>query len=199
MIATAATFTQTVSVSDLLASALRDQQNLSAVERYALRHDQGKVPAQARYYSELMPASPPGPGQQYAFEVDLDRCTACKACVVACHNLNGLEETETWRSTGLLVGGTAEAPFQQTVTTACHHCANPACLTGCPVNAYEKDPVTGIVRHLDDQCIGCKYCMLTCPYDVPRFSKFKGIVRKCDMCSNRLAVGEAPACVQACP
>jgi DMSO reductase anchor subunit/ferredoxin len=67
------------------------------------------------------------------------------------------------------------------------------------VDAYEKDLVTGIVHHLDDQCIGCGYCTFTCPYDVPRFNPARGIVRKCDMCSGRLAVGEAPACVQACP
>ena len=62
-----------------------------------------------------------------------------------------------------------------------------------------KDPVTGIVKHLDDQCIGCQYCTLACPYEVPKYHAGKGIVRKCDMCSSRLAVGEAPACVQACP
>jgi DMSO reductase anchor subunit/ferredoxin len=67
------------------------------------------------------------------------------------------------------------------------------------VKAYEKDPATGIVRHLDDQCIGCQYCILKCPYDVPKYSPAKGIVRKCDLCSSRLSVGEAPACVQACP
>ena len=72
-------------------------------------------------------------------------------------------------------------------------------MTGCPVKAYEKDPVTGIVKHLDDQCIGCQYCMFMCPYDAPKFNPARGIVRKCDMCSDRLAHGEAPACVQACP
>ncbi len=65
--------------------------------------------------------------------------------------------------------------------------------------AYEKDPVTGIVRHLDDQCIGCQYCVLKCPYDVPKYSERLGIVRKCDMCHQRLGAGEAPACVQSCP
>ena len=87
----------------------------------------------------------------------------------------------------------------QHVTTACHHCVDPGCLTGCPVKAYDKDPVTGIVRHLDDQCIGCQYCIFKCPYDVPKYSKSRGIVRKCDMCRDRLAADEAPACVAACP
>ena len=146
-----------------------------------------------------MPASPPGPGQQFAFEVDLDRCSGCKACVTACHALNGLDEDEAWRSVGLLHGGTSALPVLQHVTSACHHCLDPACLYGCPVNAYEKDPVTGIVKHLDDQCIGCQYCILKCPYDAPKYNKKLGIVRKCDMCSDRLAAGEAPACVQACP
>jgi formate dehydrogenase iron-sulfur subunit len=182
----------------LLDTLLREQQTLTAVERFAREHE-ATAPAQARYYRDLIPLERPRPGQQYAFEVDLDACTGCKACVAACHSLNGLEEEELWRSVGLLHGGTAQAPAQQTVTTACHHCVDPACLSGCPVQAYEKDPVTGIVRHLDDQCIGCQYCTLMCPYDVPKYSARKGIVRKCDMCSDRLAVGEAPACVQGCP
>jgi DMSO reductase anchor subunit/ferredoxin len=72
-------------------------------------------------------------------------------------------------------------------------------MIACPVNAYEKDPATGIVKHLDDQCFGCQYCTMACPYDVPKYHPGKGIVRKCDMCSSRLAVGDPPACVQACP
>lgn len=150
-------------------------------------------------HRDLIPLSAPGEGEQYAFEVDLDQCTGCKACVAACHSLNGLDDEETWRDVGLLIGGSVAEPYQQTITTACHHCEDPECLNGCPVLAYEKDPLTGIVRHLDDQCIGCQYCVLKCPYDVPKFSPSKGIVRKCDMCHSRLAVGEAPACAQACP
>ena len=178
---------------------LAEQADLSAVERFAQRHQAELVPRQARYYRDLIPLARPGPGQQYGFEVDLDACTGCKACVAACHSLNGLDDGESWRSVSLLTGGTAVEPFQQTVTAACHHCLDPACLNGCPVDAYEKDPVTGIVSHLDDQCIGCGYCTLTCPYEVPVFNHPRGIVRKCDMCSGRLAAGEAPACVQACP
>ncbi len=178
---------------------LSEQQDATAVERFARRHDADEIPPEVRRYRELIPRELPRPGQQYAFEVDLDACTGCKACVTGCHNLNGLDDAEVWRTVGLLHGGTAQAPVQQTVTTACHHCLEPACMLGCPVKAYEKDPVTGIVKHLDDQCIGCQYCIFMCPYDAPKYNARRGIVRKCDMCSDRLSWGEAPACVQSCP
>lgn len=175
------------------------QQQLTAVEEFSELHDAQRLPAQAKHYQKLLPAEKPQAGQQYAFEVDLDRCSGCKACVAACHSLNGLDDRETWRDVGLLIGGTTKTPVMQHVTTACHHCIEPGCMKACPVDAYDKDPITGIVKHLDDQCFGCQYCTLACPYDVPKYHSGKGIVRKCDMCSERLADGEAPACVQACP
>jgi formate dehydrogenase iron-sulfur subunit len=188
----------------LIDELLADQQRLDTpVARFSSAHaagqQNGATAALESRYRDLIPLTAPKPGEQYAFEVELDSCTGCKACVSACHSLNGLEDNETWRDVGLIVGGNRAKPFQQTVTTACHHCADPACLNGCPVLAYEKDPATGIVRHLDDQCIGCQYCVLKCPYDVPKYSERLGIVRKCDMCHSRLTEGEAPACVQACP
>jgi len=182
-----------------LVDAWLAEQHLTAVERFAQKHGRGDLPAQAKYYRELIPLTKPAAGQQYAFDVDLDACTGCKACVAACHNMNGLDDDEAFRDVGLLVGGSLDLPVMQHVTSACHHCLEPACLHGCPVNAYEKDEVTGIVKHLDDQCIGCQYCVFKCPYDVPKYNRKRGIVRKCDMCSDRLAIGEAPACVQACP
>jgi len=184
--------------ADLLSLLLREQQSMTAVDRF-VSHEASTPHTQARYYRDLIPGVAPGPGQQYAFEVDLDACTGCKSCVAACHSLNGLDDNESFRSVGMIHGGKSDAGFQQTVTSSCHHCAEPACLTGCPVNAYEKDPVTGIVKHLDDQCIGCQYCTLMCPYDAPKYNSARGIVRKCDMCSDRLSAGEAPACVQSCP
>jgi formate dehydrogenase iron-sulfur subunit len=183
----------------LIDQLLAEQSSLTAVAKFARAEVRHENPAQSRYYRDLVPLDRPQSGQQYAFEVDLDKCSGCKACVTACHSLNGLDDEETWRNVGLLHGGTYLEPLQQTVTTACHHCVDPACANGCPVLAYEKDPVTGIVKHLDDQCIGCQYCILKCPYDVPKYSARLGIVRKCDLCSSRLASGEAPACVQACP
>lgn len=175
------------------------QQTLTAVERFADLHESGEVGEPHQIYRDLLPIARPKNGQQYAFEVDLDACTGCKACVTGCHSMNGLDEGETWRGVGLLHGGTSEQPAARLVTSSCHHCVEPACMAGCPVNAYEKDAVTGIVKHLDDQCIGCQYCTLMCPYDAPKFNKRLGIVRKCDMCSDRLEHSEAPACVQACP
>lgn len=191
--------TRPLTGDDFLAQLLHEQQSLTAVEEFSQSHSAGTVPAQAKYYAKLMPVKAPQPGEQYAFEVNLDACSGCKACVVACHALNGLDEQETWRDVGLLVGGTTTNPVIQHVTTACHHCLEPACMTACPVDAYEKDETTGIVRHLDDQCFGCQYCTLACPYDVPKYHSGKGIVRKCDMCVDRLSSGEAPACVQSCP
>src|SRR3954465_10588414 len=84
-------------IDDLLAQ----QQELSAVEKFSLSHDACQV--RSRLYRDLLPATAPAPGQQYAFEVSLDRCTGCKACVSACHSLNGLDDDETWREVGLLI------------------------------------------------------------------------------------------------
>ncbi len=222
-------------VRTLIDELIESQRRLDTpVARFAAAHTAADNTATAHgsragLGAQLIPLSAPGPGEQYAFQVDLDSCTGCKACVSGCHSLNGLDDEETWRDVGLVyandslatlagiaglqrdnrasernaeaqLGSAAcAAPFAQTVTTACHHCEDPACLNGCPVVAYEKDPITGIVVHLDDQCIGCSYCVLKCPYDVPKFNERLGIVRKCDMCHGRLAAGEAPACAQACP
>jgi formate dehydrogenase iron-sulfur subunit len=190
----------------LVDALLDEQRRLTAVEAFARAHERHEIIEP--HYRKLLPASAPRPGEQYSFEVDLDKCSGCQACVTACHSLNGLDDGEAWREVGALfgeatvpreTGGNRVVALQQTVTTACHHCVEPGCLEGCPVLAYDKDPLTGIVRHLDDQCIGCSYCILKCPYDVPKYSEARGIVRKCDLCHGRLAAGEAPACTQACP
>lgn len=187
-----------ITTDNFIRQLLDEQQQLTAVGEFSSWHDQSPI-AHGSHYRSMLPSAAPKAGEQFAFEVDLDACSGCKACVTACHNLNGLEEQETWRHVGMLLGIDDVSRPQQYVTTACHHCVEPGCLQGCPVNAYDKDLVTGIVRHLDDQCIGCQYCILMCPYEVPQYSESKGIVRKCDMCRQRLEVGSPPACVAGCP
>jgi DMSO reductase anchor subunit/ferredoxin len=81
----------------------------------------------------------------------------------------------------------------------CNHCLSADCLRGCPVDAFKKDPITGIVMHSADACIGCQYCVWNCPYSVPQFNQERGVVGKCDMCHGRLTAGLEPACVNACP
>ncbi len=190
-----------MSSNSFLDQLLQDQSDLTAVERFSKAHDTMDTsgqPVLESHYKELIPKDPLRAGEQYAFEVNLDACTGCKACVVGCHHMNGLAETETWRKVDLLKAEEPQ-PAVQHLTSACHHCVEPGCMTGCPVQAYEKDEATGVVAHLDDQCIGCRYCELKCPYEVPQYSEDLGIVRKCDMCIGRLQEGEAPACVQSCP
>jgi len=118
-----------------VAALLDAQATLTAVERFSKQHDLAEFDGRNKLYRELLPLQQPKPHEQYAFEVDLDACSGCKACVSACHTLNGLDEGESWRTVGMLQGGSLQLPAMQTVTTSCHHCLEPACLQGCPVQA----------------------------------------------------------------
>jgi len=96
-------------VEELLAEQNRLQ---TPVARASIAHDQYTSGSQrSALSSQLTPHTAPGPGEQYAFEVDLDSCTGCKACVVACHSLNGLDDTEAWRDVGFITGGSRAAPY----------------------------------------------------------------------------------------
>ena len=95
---------------------LQLQGDLTAVERFSQRHEADVLPVQARYYRDLIPLNRPEPGQQYAFAVDLDSCTGCKACVAACHSLNGLDDGEEWRQVTLRTGRRDATANQHHVT-----------------------------------------------------------------------------------
>jgi Fe-S-cluster-containing dehydrogenase component/DMSO reductase anchor subunit len=154
---------------------------------------------QIRAPRPLIPQRPLAEGEQYRFHFDMTRCIGCKSCVVACNEQNGNPADIDWRRVGEIEGG--HYPFTQRLhlSMGCNHCLEPSCLIGCPVEAYTKDPVTGVVIHSADTCIGCQYCTWNCSYGVPQYNPERGVVGKCDMCHNRLSDDMAPACVSACP
>jgi DMSO reductase iron-sulfur subunit len=146
-----------------------------------------------------IPTRQPAPGEQYRFHFDMTRCIGCRCCEVACAEQNGNPFEMNWRRVGEIEGGSYPHTQRLYLSMGCNHCLEPSCLKGCPVNAYEKSPITGLVLHSADACIGCGYCTWNCPYGVPQYNDERGVVGKCDLCANRLAEDRAPACVDACP
>ncbi len=144
---------------------------------------------------ELLPLDA---GEQYRFGFDMNACIGCHSCEVACAEQNGLPAGTTWRRVGEVEGGDHPDTKRFHLSMSCNHCLEPACLEGCPTNAYIKLD-NGVVAHHADDCIGCQYCTWNCPYSVPAFQPDRRIVTKCDMCQPRLAEGLTPACVSACP
>ncbi len=149
--------------------------------------------------SVLIPSEPLKEGEQYRFHFDMSRCVGCQCCVVACNEQNNNPAGVNWRRVGEIEGGVYPNTKRFHLSMACNHCLDPACLTGCPTDAYVKDEKTGIVKHKTEECIGCQYCTWNCPYGVPQFNPERKIVTKCDMCYVRIGDGMAPACAAACP
>ena len=147
----------------------------------------------------LMPQRKLEPGEQYRFHFDMTKCIGCKCCVVACNEQNGNPAAINWRRVGELEGGHYPNVQRHYLSMGCNHCLEPSCLVGCPVEAYRKDPVTGVVVHSAETCIGCQYCTWNCSYGVPQYNAERGVVGKCDLCHNRIEDDMAPACVAACP
>ncbi len=148
---------------------------------------------------ERHPAIPLQPGENWRFHFDMAQCVGCKCCEVACHEQNANPAAIKWRHVGEMEGGQFPATKRLFMSMACNHCLEPSCLKGCPVDAYTKDPRTGVVLLKSDVCIGCQYCTWNCPYGAPQFDERQGVVTKCDLCHNRLSAGDMPACVGACP
>ena len=149
--------------------------------------------------AERIPQRSPLPGEQYRFHFDMTKCIGCKCCVVACNEQNGNPAEINWRRVGEIEGGWYPNTQRLHLSMGCNHCVEPSCLKCCPVDAYSKDPRTGVVLHSAETCIGCQYCTWNCSYGVPQYNPERGVVGKCDMCHNRLAEGREPACVNACP
>ena len=149
--------------------------------------------------------------------IDISKCIGCKACQVACMQWNDLrDEIGT-------MGGVYDNPRDLTDQSwtvmrfsevqrgpegrlewlirkdGCMHCEEPGCLKACPAPGAIVKYANGIVDFVSENCIGCGYCIAGCPFNVPRISKKDNKAYKCSLCSDRVAVGQAPACVKTCP
>lgn len=146
---------------------------------------------------------------------DLTKCIGCGSCVVACKMWNKLEYDTKQPAVGpaaklndknWTIVSTCETqnskgePVWRFVKRQCMHCLEPACVSACFSRALQKNP-DGSIVYYPDLCVGCRYCMLACPFDVPKYEWHKAApeITKCQMCSSRLENGEAPACVSVCP
>jgi formate dehydrogenase iron-sulfur subunit len=132
---------------------------------------------------------------------DVTRCVGCQECAKACkasHEFPGTgEETELDATTYTVVLDKGEDRYLRRM---CMHCADPSCVSACPVGAFTKTEL-GPVVYDADKCMGCRYCMIACPFNVPRYEWTKPIpvVRKCDGCYERQKEGQPTACTEACP
>src|SRR3989338_3559161 len=131
--------------------------------------------------------------------IDITRCVGCYACEEACANRWGNPVTEEHQ-----LSATKNTTVLQVddvyLPRMCMHCADPTCASVCPVGAFTKTP-EGPVIYEAHKCMGCRYCMQACPFDVPRYQwdSLNPKVTKCDLCRDRILSGQKPACVEACP
>lgn len=143
--------------------------------------------------------------------VDTTVCVGCRGCEAACAEANHLPDPPpdaglpALRSTGpecftVVNQATRADGSPRFVKRQCMHCVEPACASACPVRALDKKP-GGPVAYDGSRCMGCRYCMVACPFGVPKYQYAKAIplVRKCTFCAGRQAEGKLPACVQGCP
>jgi len=134
---------------------------------------------------------------RYAFYIDLSICAGCESCTVACQNKNGLAPEMAYTKVHRFQTGTYPDLKSAFVVNQCLHCNEPPCAAACPTGATHKT-AEGPVAVEYSQCIGCKYCIVACPYDARVYDEEIGAARKCTECADRLAAGRKPACVETC-
>ncbi len=142
----------------------------------------------------------------YGILTDITKCVGCEKCIHACQKENKCapelpahkanpEELFYTRWTSII-----QKPQQHFVRKQCRHCLEPACVSVCPVGALMKSS-EGPVTYDKGKCIGCRYCMMACPYGIPRYEwdSRAPAITKCTLCAHRLKEGKKPACTEACP
>lgn len=127
-----------------------------------------------------------------------NNCVACRACEAACKQEFDLPIGVRRRRVIIREEGKYPNPKVRYLSTACNHCADPACMKACPVDAISKEPQFGAVLIDQAKCNGCKRCAAACPYGAPVFDEKKQKMDKCTLCVHRLKVGLEPACVRSC-
>lgn len=133
---------------------------------------------------------------QYGFVINTQDCYGCKSCEVACKSEHNTPKGVSWRRVREFK---TEDPHSQTfLSMSCNHCDEPQCMKVCPVSAYSKRE-DGIVIHDYDKCLGCRSCVMACPYGAPQYDPVAKKVSKCNMCYERIDQGLVPRCVEACP
>lgn len=158
------------------------------------------------------------PGRKFVMVVDLGKCNNARKCITACQNYHYQPEDKEWLQIKLLKDNDNSAPYW--FPKQCFHCDNPPCVKVCPIDAtYKRDD--GIVLIDNQRCIGCKFCMVACPYSTRVFNWDEpdqpeevhehpyspesgtpaeiGTVAKCDFCPDLVREGKLPNCVSACP
>jgi tetrathionate reductase subunit B len=130
-----------------------------------------------------------------------DRCIDCKKCIIACINTNKVPDYG-WRTRILKRDAPSSVDLKwEFIPILCNQCNNPPCVRTCPTRATYKDKTNGIVQMNNKKCIGCKSCMMACPYDARYYNEEKKAIDKCDFCfASRLSQGiKNVACSEACP
>jgi Fe-S-cluster-containing dehydrogenase component len=148
----------------------------------------------------------------YGLMYDTTKCIGCMACVTACNRANGLPpETDaeglhlapptlSAKTKNIIQLFKDDAGDYSFVKRQCMHCLDPSCVSGCPFEALEKAE-HGIVVWHENKCLGCRFCAIACPYEIPKFDweNFNPKIVKCELCSHRIANGQITACTDVCP
>ena len=154
--------------------------------------------------------------QQVAKLIDVSKCIGCKACQAACMEWNNTRPAmesfvgsydnpadlnpEMWTLMRFTEWENEAGNLEWLIRKdGCMHCADPGCLKACPSPGAIVQYANGIVDFIEENCIGCGYCVRGCPFNIPRISKVDRKAYKCTLCSDRVAVGQEPACAKACP